>query len=259
MKSTRTTRARVKSKPLATKKATTKKATTKKATSAMVAASRPSPTARAEYEALMAEVEDAELDSQRGWDRLWEATRTIVRKKLFLLEEDTPTAQAWVRKHTGELYRTAQRNMTVAALSSPSEQRKFKVTKIGLAYAIDEAQREARAKKNKQEYVAPETPPKLDLASLRYDVERNGKQTRLSLTAVTSEELRAILRAIRRGSKSAKPTYGPLAKRLVERLSEDRKLDHVRVVEREGALSLSGIRAEHLRALGALLVSLSRS
>lgn len=221
-------------------------------------ASRPPSKARAEYQALMAEVEDAELDSQRGWDRLWEATRTIIRKKLYLFEEDTPTAQAWVRKHTGELYRTAQRNMTVAALSSPNEQRKYKVTKIGLAYAIDEAQREANAKARKQEYVAPETPPKLDLASLRYDVERDGKQRNLSLTAVTSDELRSILRSIRRGSKSAKPTYGPLAKRLVERLSEDRKLDHVRVVERDGALSLSGVRAEHLGALGALLVALSR-
>ena len=235
-----------------------KKPAKKASTASTTAASAPKK-ARAEYDALIAEVEDAELDSQRGWDRLWEAARTIVQKKLFLFEDDTPTAEAWVRKHTGELYRTAQRNMTVAALSSPDEQRAYKVTRIGLAYAIDEAQREAKAKAKKVDYTAPATPPKLDLSSLRYAVERDEKTVKLPLDQVSTDELRSILRSLRRGAKSERPRLGPTAKRLVEKLGDDRALDNVRVIERDGELSLSGVRADQLGALGALLVELAKA
>lgn len=229
----------------------TKKAPAKKAPASAAKA-------RASYQALMREVEDAELDTQRGWDRLWEAAREVVRKRYFLFEEDTPTAAAWVLKHTGELYRTAQRNMTVAALSSPDEQRLYKVTRIGLAYAIDDATRAAEAKKKKVDYTTPETPEKLDLASLRYRVERDGERLSVGLAEASADELRAVLRSLRRRAAREDSRLGPTASKLVGKLAKDRSLDNVRVIERDGELSLSGVRADQLGPLGALLVALSR-
>lgn len=214
--------------------------------------------ARAEYARLLREINDAELDAQRGWDRLWEASRIVVRKRYYLLDEEHPTAADWILAHTGELYRTAQRNMTVAALSSPDEQREYKVTRIGLAYAIDEAQQSLNAKKKKVDYTPPETPAKLDLAKLRYEVERDGATLELGLGDVSTDELRAILRGLRRGSKRDDSRLGPTAARLVAKIAGDKSLDNVRVIERGGEISLSGVRADQLGALGALLSAISR-
>lgn len=229
-----------------------------KSTGAKAKRSNKTDKARAEYAELLREIEDAELDAQRGWDRLWEASRIVVRKRYYLFDENTPTAADWVLAHTGELYRTAQRNMTVAALSSPDEQREYKVTRIGLAYAIDEAQRALDAAKKKVEYTPPETPEKLDLAKLRYEVTRDGKTVTLGLADVSTDELRGILRGLRRGSKRDDSRLGPTAAKLVAKIAGDKSLDNVRVIERGGEISLSGVRADQLGALGAVFSAISR-
>ncbi len=211
--------------------------------------------ARTEYARLMLEVEDAKTDAQRGWDRLWEAAAIVVEKRLFLLEDDTPTAAEWLKKHTGELYRTALRYMNVATRSSPDEQTKYTVSKITLAYEVADARAQAIAHKQGETWVAPETPAKLDLAKQKYAVVREDKKQTLSLEKVTVSELRIELRVLRR--KSQTPSHlGPTASAIAKALAKESALDNITVVERGHELSLSHIRADQIPLLVKVLAKL---
>ncbi len=191
---------------MATPRRSAKKPAANKSTTPIAAFEQKLSDARREYAALLAEIDDASRDELRGWDRKWEAVATVLEKKYFVLDDDAPTAADWVKKHTKDEYRTGLRNVRVATLASPDEEKKYTVTKIDLAYTIDQALKMAAAKKKGVEWTAPETPAKLDLAKLRYTVERDGKKVSLGLEAITAPELRALhkSKSSERGSSGAK-------------------------------------------------------
>jgi hypothetical protein len=122
----------------------------------------PPPKERKEYDALLREITLAERDELRGWDRKWEAVATVLAKKYFLFDDETPNAAAWMKKHTREEYRTGARNARVAKLASPDEEQRFTVTKIDLAYSIDEARQRAEAKKKGVRLPAPRPPTPME-------------------------------------------------------------------------------------------------
>lgn len=213
--------------------------------------------AKAEYDRLMLEVEAAKLDEHRGWDRLWEIAKVIIAKRLYLLEADTPTADDWTKKHTGEIYRTAARYMLVATMSSPAEQQKYTVSKIALAYELATAQAQALAAKRKEHWSAPETPEKLNLAKLKYTVVREKKKRTVDLAEITAVELRTAIRGLRRVGAPA-PQMGPTATKLVAALAKDSALDNITVQERGQELSFAHVRADQLPQLAALLAKLGK-
>lgn len=210
--------------------------------------------ARVEYAALLREIDDAGRDELRGWDRKWEAVATVLQKRYFLLDDDTPTGAAWVKKHLGEEYRTVQRNARVARLASPAEEAKYTVTKIDLAYSIDATRRLAAAKKKGVDGVVAAAPERLDLAALRYTVVRSGKKLTLGLDAITAPELRALLSG-KTSAHGAPPhaRLSPRATRIQRTLAAHPELRNVTLREHENALTIDQIRLDQVHALGRAL------
>jgi hypothetical protein len=206
--------------------------------------------AREEYARLLREIDDAARDEMRGWDRKWEAVATVLAKKYFLLDDDAPSAPAWVKKHTEDEYRTALRNARVAKLASPEEEKKYTVTKIDLAYTIDEARQREAAKNKGVEWAAPASPRKLALAELRYTVERDGDDVSLGLDEVSVSELRALQRGDSAPSASASSATAKLIARAIR---AQPALKNVTVAERDNELTLGKIRKDQVRALGKAL------
>lgn len=232
------------------KKRPAKPATDESATAA------PPPKARAEYDSLLREISVAEHDELRGWDRKWEAVSVVLAKKYYLFDDDANTAPLWMKKHLREEYRTGFRNARVAKLASPEEEQRFTVTKIDLAYTIEEARQQAEAKAKGVEWTAPDVPKKLDLDALRYAVERDGKRVKLSLDDISAAELRALQSSESKREGAPRARMSKSAKAVVRAVGERKSLGNVTVREHDNELTIDNVRADQLRELGQLLVEL---
>lgn len=213
----------------------------------------PASAARRAYDALIEEIHDAERDELRGWDRKWEAVAKVLDQRLYLLDPDAPTAPAWMKKHMNEAYRTGFRNARVAALASPDEEQRYTITKIDLAYSIDEARQRADAKKKGVEWEAPDKPRKLALDTLRYTIEREGKRTQLRLEQISVAELRALQAAEAKDAGAPAARISQSARALIRVLAAEKALRNVTVRERDNELSIERVRADQLNALGRVL------
>jgi hypothetical protein len=212
--------------------------------------------ARAEYESLLREMSVAERDELRGWDRKWEAVATVLAKRYYLFDDEANTAPLWMKKHAHEEYRTGFRNARVATLASPDEEQRYTVTKIDLAYTIDEARQRAEAKAKGVEWSAPDRPKKLDLARLRYTVERDRKRVTVGLDEISAAELRALQASESKSEGSPRAKISKSAKALVRAIAANKGLSNVTVRERDNELSLEHVRADQLRDLGRVLSAL---
>lgn len=212
--------------------------------------------ARAEYESLLREITTAERDELRGWDRKWEAVATVLAKRYYLFDDEANTAPLWMKKHAHEEYRTGFRNARVATLASPDEEQKYTVTKIDLAYSIDEARQRAAAKAKGVEWSAPERPRKLDLSKLRYAVERDGARVSLGLDEVSVAELRALQSSESRSEGAPRARISKSAKAVLRALSARKALSNVTIRERDNELTIDHVRADQLHDLGRTLVDL---
>ena len=220
------------------------------------APAEPASAARRAYDALIDEIHDAERDELRGWDRKWEAVAKVLDQRLYLFDPDAPTAPAWMKKHMNEAYRTGFRNARVAALASPDEEQRYTVTKIDLAYSIDEARRRADATKKGIEWSAPDKPHKLALDALRYTIERDGKRVKLGLAEVSVAELRALQSREAKAEGAPAARISKSARALVRAIAAEKSLRNVSVRERDNALSIDHVRADQLPALGRVLLAL---
>jgi hypothetical protein len=213
--------------------------------------------ARRAYNALLAEIEDASRDELRGWDRKWEAVATVLEKKLFVLDDEAPTAAEWVKKHTQDEYRTGLRNARVARLASPDEEKKYTVTKIDLAYSIDQANKLAQAKKKGVEWSPPATPTKLDLAKLRYSIERDGASVRVGLDEITVAELRALNKRESSANDSARARVSATTRRIARAVNATRGLENITFSERDNELTIGRVRKDQVHALADALRKVS--
>lgn len=212
--------------------------------------------ARLAYDNLLREIDAASRDELRGWDRKWEAVATVLEKKLFVLDDEAPTAAEWVKKHTQDEYRTGLRNARVARLASPDEEKKFSVTKIDLAYTIDQSNKLAEAKKkglSPDEWSPPATPTKLDLAKLRYTIVRDDKRVTVGLDEITVAELRALNKRESSVNDSARARLSPAAKRIARAVNATRGLENVTLSERDNELTIGRVRKDQVHALAAAL------
>ncbi len=212
--------------------------------------------AKAEYESLLREMSLAERDELRGWDRKWEAVATVLAKRYYLFDDEANTAPLWMKKHAHEEYRTGFRKARVAALASPDEEQRYTVTKIDLAYSIDEARQRDEAKAKGVDWSAPDRPKKLDLAKLRYTIERDDKRVSLGLEAISVAELRALQASESRSEGAPRARISKSAKAVVRALGANNTLRNVAVRERDNELTLDNIRADQLNELGRVLAEL---
>lgn len=224
-------------------------------------AAEPSPSARRAYAKLMAVIETAEVTEARGFDEKWEAIDEVRRKHYYVLDEETPSFVAWLKKHVGEPARSARRNLRVSAVASPAEIARYLPTKIDLALAIRDATERKGAKRSPAK--APEgaslderRPAPIDLAALRYEVVREKKRARVDLAEVTQQELEALL-SERTGSAEKKrrerdeqlsPTVATAKKALVAA-----GLDEVVLAQHDQLVTIADVRVDQLAALGAVL------
>ncbi len=220
----------------------------------------PSASARKAYPKLLEVIHSAQVDEARGFDERWEAIERVRAKHYYVLEDDTPTFVAWLKKHVGEAERTANRNLRVAAVASPAEIVRYTVSKINLALAIRDARERNAAKAKGVAYTAPERPAPIDIAALRFDVTREDKRRKVDLEAVTQNELEALLSELTgskdRRERAARASLSPTAKRAAAALAES-SMKNITVAEHDNELAFDGVRADQLRAFGRLLAKLT--
>lgn len=215
---------------------------------------------RAEYLSLLREMEVAEFDELRGWDRRWEAIGTILHKNLFLLDEEAPTAQSWVEKHTSETYRTALRNTRVALVASPEEEKRYKSSKIDLAITVELKKQLKAAEKAKVAFDPRAAAEKIVLSKLRYTVERAGKKVSVDLEAITAEELSALATGKPRPANKPSEATAPKTdegRAVSSAIAKNKSLSGITVAERDHQLTLASVRFDQAAELGRALSKLS--
>lgn len=222
------------------------------ATGAIADAAVP-PKARAEYAALLREIEAAEFDEARGWDRKWEAIATVLDKKYFVLDDEASSAPAWVKKHTSENYRSGLRNARVAVVASPEEEKRFKRSKIDLAIGIELTRLSAAAAKAKVEFDVKKATEKIALSKLRYTVVREKKKRVVDLEAITPDELRAIAKGNAIDNESKGSRLSAEARAVIATINKNAALKNVTLSERDRELTLGKIRFDQLATLGRVL------
>lgn len=216
--------------------------------------------ARKEYERLLAVIATAEVTEARGFDERWEAIERVRQKHFYLLEDDTPTFVAWLKKFVGESERTALRNLRVSAIASPAEIARYTVSKINLALSIRDATARRDAEKKGVPWTQPDRPAPIDLAALRFTVVRADKKRNVDLESVTQDELESIVSDITgskaRREKSRRESLSPTARKLVAAVHKAR-LQNIEITEHDNQLNIVGARADQLAALAKVLAQLA--
>lgn len=198
--------------------------------------------ARAEYAKLLLVMANARREEALGLDRYWEAVGTILAKRFFILDDQTPTAVQWISQHTDETERNAHRLIRIAQAASPNDEAKYGLTKIDLALTYRAQQPGYKPNANPN---APE--PSMDFGALRFTVKRNAKPTKVTLETITTDELRAIV--FKHDSSPAKPArLGPTGSAIVTAFAEY-KLDKIPVKEHDAQLTIGPFRADQTRAI----------
>jgi|LNFM01.1.fsa_nt_gb hypothetical protein len=205
-------------------------------------------------------MEVAEYDELRGWDRRWEAIGTVLYKNLFVLDDEAPTAQSWVEKHTSETYRTAIRNTRVALVASPEEERRYKTSKIDLAITIELKKQLKAAEQAKVAFDPRAAAEKIALSKLRYSVKRGGKEVEVDLAKITPDELRALATGKPVGAKKPSKPSAPKSdegRKVSSAIAKNKNLSGITVAERDRQLSFEGVRYDQVPELGRTLSKLS--
>jgi hypothetical protein len=217
--------------------------------------SAPEPDAklRAKYAALRDEMATALRGEMRGWDRYWEAVATIIAERWYMFDGYRNAAE-WIGAEMDVPLRTALRNTRVATVASPDEEAKYTPTKIDLALSLLDAKSAAKAARDGAKPDAARE-ANVDLAALRFDVERDGKKRKLALDEVTTDELRALLRRSTRKDGVTKARLRPTAQALADALAAHETLSDLALSERDGLIVLGGFRADQIAELGRVLLA----
>ena len=201
------------------------------------------------YRALLAQMHASLVSEKRGWDSYYEAVDEVVSKKLYVAD-GYENAKEWLTEHVAETERTALRYARVARLASPDEIAKYTATKIDLALSIRDAKAVADAKKKGVELERdPDEAKSIDLAAQRYSVARDGKKSTVDLEAVTTPELRAMLRSFGTRPKGPAPAMSDEATRAKRAFTETAGLESVSVEERDSTVTIRGFRPDQMRAV----------
>ena len=184
----------------------------------------------------------------RGWDRRWEAIAIILQKSYYLLEDDTPTALLWIKKHTDDSYRTGTRNARVARYASPDEEQRYGITKLDLAITLAQTQHASKNPKA-QELKS------IDFAALRYAIKTGAKRKKLSLADVSLEQLRELANGKSKRETPATPPLSESGAALNTLITAQKSLKNITLAEHDSELALGKIRFDQLATLGRLLVN----
>lgn len=221
-------------------------------------ASRPPAAAKKQYLALLDVIETAEVTEARGFDEKWEAVELVRAKHYYLFDDETPKFALWLKKHIGDPYRSAMRNLRVSHVASPAEIAKYTATKIDLALSIRDAREKPKAPKSKAGPPS-DVPRSIELAKERYDVVRDGKRVKATLDEAKQAELEAILSKLTGSADAARERarekLSPRGARLAK-LIDDAGFDNIELEERDFTYTFRGARADQLTALGRVLVAL---
>lgn len=177
----------------------------------------------------------------------------VLEKKLFLLDDEAPTAPLWVKKHTSDDYRSALRNARVATVASPEEEKRFTTTKIDIAIGIELKKQATAASKAKVAFDPKKAAEKIALSKLHYNVVRDGKKRSLDLEAITPNELRAIATGKPVGEQRPKAPASEEAKKVEKRVRANKRLNGVTVSEGDNDLAFGKVRFDQVSELGKAL------
>lgn len=186
------------------------------------------PALRKAYDRLLKEIDAADRDAARGWDRKYEAAGEVLDKKLFLLSP-YGTAEKWCQAVLqGDTYRTALRNVRVARYCSPEDEHKYGTAKLDavLTY-LDTKTHGLKAGSLK-----------VDLEKLRIPVVEKKTVRRLRIKEASVKQ---ILAAARGESAGKKLSRSPLEEVFVKPFAKDRDLKAVSVRVSDGTVHFGGV------------------
>lgn len=220
-------------KPSAAKRSATKRSAAKARASTtgtspdpLGAAAQVDPAAKKAYAELLAEIQDADHDAMRGWDRKYEAAGEVLDKRLFLLSP-FGTAAKWCDAVLKEPYRTVTRNVRVARFCSPDDEHRYGTTKLDALLRYLEAQTHGL-----------KTSVKVDLAQLRIPV-REGQTTKHILFADASvQQLAVAAKGEQAGTRTRRT---PLEAAFAQPMAADADLRAVSVRVSDGRVHFGGI------------------
>lgn len=212
--------------------------------------------ARAEYNALLSTMIAARRSETGGWDRYWETVGIVLAKKFYILDNDTPTADTWLAKHTGETFRSGYRNVRVAEAASPDEEATYGITKIDLALTYRDQQDAVKAKSKGLPWKPANPPAPIALERCKFEIVRKGKKVSLSLKQITTDELRGLVYA--RDSRKQEHKMGATGTAVVAAFAAS-ELKDVAVHERDSSITIGPFRADQVRTVGRALAAVDAS
>ncbi|HEY1959669.1 MAG TPA: hypothetical protein VGH28_28865 [Polyangiaceae bacterium] len=183
------------------------------------------PKLKKEYDALVAVISDSSRKEAEDFDRRWEAAAKVVEHELYVIggyEDADPFFRAVMQEEP----RNARRFMRVAKYASPSEETTYGTSKLDAALGFVEA-------KLGHPLAHPPLPVAFD--KLRIPV---GKGTKGLETASVPEITAATSKLTASWHKKPKT---PAQSALAEQIAKIDSLGGVRVHERDGILSFTGV------------------
>lgn len=207
-------------------------------------AARVSRAARAEFDALRAQIDRERTAETKRWDVLWELVARATEGSPALYRARYESFKDFVAAECpGESVRSASRNILVARSFTAAD-----VDRHGVAWLEDAAL-------YAQELAGASDPPRaIDLDRLRVTLPGKGQETvRKTARACTRAELQ---RARRKAGGATRSTASPREKAVRTALKKVRSLAGVSVRATETTLSLGGVSWGALAALGKALSSL---
>lgn len=186
------------------------------------------PATKDAYEALLAEIADADRDEKHGWDRKYEAIGEVLDKKLFLLSAHG-TAQRWCAATLGETYRSVVRNVRVARYCSPEDEHDYGTAKLDAVLTYLDARTHGLNSGGL----------KVSLKKLRIPVVEGKKTRQVPLAEATVQQITAAARREQAGSKRSRRS--PIEAAFAAPLAGDRDLREVRVRVSDSKLSFGGV------------------
>jgi hypothetical protein len=182
------------------------------------------------WKALRAQLDARKREEAEGYDAYWEAVGEILDAQLYV-DGGFETADAFVREVIKEPMRTVARHVRVAKYASPVDEARFGVAVIDAAIAYLEAKLGAPLRERLP----------FPLATLRVEMEQEGKTHRLGLDELSVEQLRAATKALTKARGKTRVVRSPSHEAITRALEGVASLKDIRVQVRDGFVDFRGV------------------
>lgn len=206
---------------------------------------------RAKYDKLLSVMQVAMLQETREWDRYYESVGEIVRERLWIAA-GYDTTEAWLHENVDVPVRTARANIRVAENASPDEIKLYGSAKIYLALQLLDAIDAQTARERGLQWSPSDKPRSPEYKTLKWSVTRSKKAVRVGLKDITANELRTLIKAAS-PQKPFKSNPNKQTESAAIKALRAKGFDDVTVREHDAVLTIGGVRADQLNAVGAVL------